>query len=111
MNKLGIWAAIIVGLTFGANSLIVKSAYIEGIKVMELLFYQYVFTVLWFSGKAFIKRKNKVQDEQSSFKYLLSNKYSWLVGICGVLTALFYYSSIHMTDPISLHLVFINTPG
>ncbi|KMN45655.1 DMT family transporter [Bacillus sp. LK2] len=96
-SRLGAWAALIAGIVFGVNSNVVKVANNTGLTTLDLLIYQFGFAILYFIGKfLFANKRNSISQPYMS---LIKNPYNWIAGITTVLTGLFYYNSIQLTDP------------
>ncbi|MFB1049448.1 DMT family transporter [Paraliobacillus sp. JSM ZJ581] len=98
ISNLGATVALVARSVYGVNSVVVKAAHNKGVTTFDLLIYQFVFALLWFSVRYLIfKKKNKAITGNS--KSFITNPYNWLAAITTVLTGLFYYSSIQLTDP------------
>ncbi|EPZ43813.1 DMT family transporter [Alicyclobacillus acidoterrestris] len=93
----GAWGAICAGLIFGANSIVVKYANIDGISVPLLAFYQYFFALIYF-GLKLLRQPSSVGDRIPR-NPLMKNPFNWVAGVAGASTGLFYYWSIRMTTP------------
>jgi drug/metabolite transporter (DMT)-like permease len=98
INNLGATVALLSGSIYGVNSIIVKMAHNKGVTTFDLLIYQFAFAILWFGGRYLIS-KNKTDNTPVIHKAIIANPYNWIAGITTVLTGLFYYSSIQLTDP------------
>lgn len=100
-SNLGASLALLAGSVYGFNSIIVKMAHNTGITTFDLLFYQFGFAILWFGGRYLVTIKSSYEFKKpnGSLKVVFSNPYNWLGAITTVLTGLFYYSSIQLTDP------------
>ena len=98
INNLGATVALLSGSIYGVNSIIVKMAHNKGVTTFDLLIYQFTFAILWFGGRYLIS-KNKTDNTPVIHKAIIANPYNWIAGITTVLTGLFYYSSIQLTDP------------
>ncbi|ADC51504.1 drug/metabolite transporter (DMT) superfamily protein [Alkalihalophilus pseudofirmus OF4] len=94
--KAGAWAALIAGVVFGVNSNIVKVANNTGLTTLDLLIYQFGFAILYFFIRYLFV--NKKHNDLPS-RVLIMNPFNWIAGITTVLTGLFYYNSIQLTDP------------
>jgi drug/metabolite transporter (DMT)-like permease len=103
MNKvnhnLGATVSLLVGSIYGVNSIFVKIAHNKGVATFDLIIYQFAFAILWFGGKYFVSMNKMSTPFFKTYKSIIKNPYNWLAGITTVLTGLFYYSSIQLTDP------------
>ncbi|MGE7625351.1 DMT family transporter [Viridibacillus sp. NPDC096237] len=96
-SKTGTWAALVGGIVFGVNSNVVKVANNVGLTTLDLLIYQFGFAILYFICRfLFANKKNRISQP---YILLVKNPYNWIAGITTVLTGLFYYNSIQLTDP------------
>ncbi|MFC0561543.1 DMT family transporter [Halalkalibacter alkalisediminis] len=92
----GAWAALIAGLTFGVNSIIVKFANNAGLHTFDLLVFQMVIPLVYFTIRSKISTSNNSNLEKNS---ILGNIYNWVAGLTVVATSLFYYIAIQEMDP------------
>ncbi|MGK9185462.1 DMT family transporter [Priestia filamentosa] len=98
INNFGATVALVAGSVYGVNSIVVKAAHNKGVTTFDLLIYQFVFALLWFSVRHLIFRE-KNKDITGNSKSFVINPYNWIAAVTTVLTGLFYYSSIQVTDP------------
>ncbi|HWL24824.1 MAG TPA: DMT family transporter [Ureibacillus sp.] len=98
INNLGATAALLSGIIYGVNSIIVKIAHNEGVTTFDLLLYQFFFAFLWFGGRYLVIQK-KLDNSRVHRKLIIKNPYNWIAAVTTVLTGLLYYSSIQLTDP------------
>ncbi|KGX91126.1 membrane protein [Pontibacillus halophilus JSM 076056 = DSM 19796] len=96
--NLGTTFALLAGVTYGVNSIIVKQAHNLGVSTFDLLFYQFFFATLYFGVKS-IQARAKQGYEREPISLLFKSPFNWIAAITAVSTGLLYYSSIQLTDP------------
>lgn len=94
---LGTWAAISAGVIYGVNSNVVKVAGNLGLTTLDLIVYQFGFSIIYFLIKFIVTNKTIVTKH--TWIELITNKYNLLAGITAVAVGMFYYNSIQITDP------------
>lgn len=88
-------AALLVGISFGFNSNIVKMANINGVKTINIIIYQFVIGLIYFIIRYLISKSSYKSITFDIFK----NPYNYIAGITTALTGICYYSSIKLTNP------------
>ncbi|HDH5654237.1 TPA: EamA family transporter [Staphylococcus aureus] len=91
----GTIAAILVEVSFGVNSNIVKLANVNNIQTINVIFYQFLIGLIYFTLRFFVT----TEKNTLALMDLVKNPFNYLAGITTALTGIGYYFSIKITNP------------